>query len=340
MAPAAGHDHAGARAGARPVNAPLAAADAARRILDDIHRQPALRVPLDDALDSVLAEDVVSPIDIPPWDNSAMDGYAVRGDDLRGATAERPVRLRVVEHVPAGSFPTRTLGPGESARIFTGAPIPAGADTVVRQEDTDQGADDGGDPSRAGRGRQHPPRRRGYPARRDRAHRRHGARRGAARRARVARGGAAAGLPAAAGRHPGQRRRDRRCRPARGDPERPEDREQQHAYARGPGATAGGEPVNLGIARDTPASLREHLRRALDCDLLVTTAGISVGEHDYVRSVLDELGAEQRFWRIRMRPGVDPDPPAHRPRRERARRCRCTSRISPSRTPRATPLTS
>ncbi|MGH7536190.1 MAG: molybdopterin molybdotransferase MoeA, partial [Gemmatimonadales bacterium] len=67
---------------------------------------------------------------------------------------------------------------------------------------------------------------------------------------------------------------------------------------------SGAEPVNLGIARDTPASLREHFERALDCDLLVTTAGISVGEHDYVRSVLDELGAEQRFWKLRMRPGA------------------------------------
>ena len=67
---------------------------------------------------------------------------------------------------------------------------------------------------------------------------------------------------------------------------------------------AGGEPVNLGIARDTPESLHEHLGRALDCDLLLTSAGISVGEHDYVRQVLDELGAEQRFWRLRMRPGA------------------------------------
>jgi molybdopterin molybdotransferase len=67
---------------------------------------------------------------------------------------------------------------------------------------------------------------------------------------------------------------------------------------------AGAEPVNLGIARDTPESLREHLARALDADLLVTTAGISVGEHDYLRSVLDELGAEQRFWKLRMRPGA------------------------------------
>jgi molybdopterin molybdotransferase len=67
---------------------------------------------------------------------------------------------------------------------------------------------------------------------------------------------------------------------------------------------AGGEPVNLGIARDTPESLREHLERARDCDLLITSAGISVGEHDYVRQVLAELGGEQRFWRLRMRPGA------------------------------------
>src|SRR5688572_22983910 len=117
----------------------LGAADAARRILAEVRRQPALRMPLDGALDSVLAEDVVSPIDLPAWTNSAMDGYAARAVDVRGATAERPARLRVVEELPAGRFPTRVIGPGECARIFTGAPLPQGADGVVRQEDTDLG---------------------------------------------------------------------------------------------------------------------------------------------------------------------------------------------------------
>jgi molybdopterin biosynthesis enzyme len=123
------------------VTGPLAAAEAAGRILEAVERQPPLRMPLDDALDSVLAEDLVSPIDVPAWANSAMDGYAVRREDVTGASAERPVRLRVVEQIPAGAFPSRTLGAGESARIFTGAPLPPGADTVVRQEDTDQGAE-------------------------------------------------------------------------------------------------------------------------------------------------------------------------------------------------------
>ena len=121
------------------MSGPISAAEAARRILAEIPRQPALRMPLDDALDGVLAEDVVSPIDIPAWTNSAMDGYAVRGEDVVGAGAERPVRLRVVEQIPAGAFPSRRIGPGEASRIFTGAPVPDGADSVIRQEDTDEG---------------------------------------------------------------------------------------------------------------------------------------------------------------------------------------------------------
>ena len=119
----------------------MAAAEAAGKILLDIRRQPPLRIPLDDALGSVLAEDVTSPLDIPAWNNSAMDGYAARGEDVRGATEASPVRLKVVEHLPAGRFPSCTVGKGECARIFTGAPLPDGADSVIRQEDTDEGAE-------------------------------------------------------------------------------------------------------------------------------------------------------------------------------------------------------
>lgn len=286
------------------MNPPLAAADAARRILDDVRRQPALRVPLDEALDSVLAEAIVSPLDIPPWANSAMDGYAVRSDDIAGATEARPVRLRVVEQVPAGAFPTRTLGPGESARIFTGAPVPAGADTVVRQEDTDLGAEtvtivrdrDLGVNIRAA----------GEDIRRGATVLTAGTALGAAQL------GVLASLAVA---HPLVYRRPRVAILGSGDEivdvDRPEEILSGRKIASSNTHTlvalvrkAGGEPVNLGIARDTPASLREHLGRALDCDLIVTSAGISVGEHDHVRAVLDELGAEQRFWRIRMRPGA------------------------------------
>lgn len=282
---------------------PLTAAEAARRIIDEVPRQPALRVPLDDALAAVLAETIVSPIDIPPWPNSAMDGYATRSDDVRGASPAAPVRLRVVEHIPAGHFATRAIGPGECARIFTGAPIPAGADGVVRQEDTDLG------PEMVtivhDRDARANIREAGEDVRRGATVLAEGAELGPAHL------GMLASLAVA---HPLVYRKPRVAILASGD--EVADIDQPEAILRGEkiGSSnthalvalvrqAGGAPVNLGIARDTPASMREHLARALDCDLIVTTAGISVGEHDYVRVVLEELGLEQRFWKVRMRPG-------------------------------------
>jgi molybdopterin molybdotransferase len=288
----------------RPVNAPLGAADAAIRILTEVRPQPALRIPLDDALGSVLAENVVSGLDIPAWTNSAMDGYAVRGEDIRGASEAQPVRLRVIEQIPAGSFPKRRIGAGDSARIFTGAPLPAGADSVVRQEDTDLGSDSvlvlkdrdigvnirqvGEDIRKGatvlGRGDELGP----------------------------AQLGVLASLALA---HPLVYRRPRVAILGSGDEivdiDQPEEILSGRKIASSNTHTlvalvrrAGGEPVNLGIAGDTPESLRTHLARALDCDLLVTSAGISVGEHDYVRAVLEEMGGQLRFWKLRMRPGA------------------------------------
>jgi molybdopterin molybdotransferase len=127
--------------GQGPVVGPLSAREAAARIVAAVGPLGTERLALDDALGQVLAEPILSPIDIPAWTNSAMDGYAARGDDVRGASLEHARVLTVVEQVPAGSFPTRALGPGECARIFTGAPLPEGADTVIRQEDTDGGSE-------------------------------------------------------------------------------------------------------------------------------------------------------------------------------------------------------
>jgi molybdopterin molybdotransferase len=282
----------------------LTPTEAALRILAEVRRQPALRVPLDDALDAVLAEDVLSPVDIPAWTNSAMDGYAVRAADVRGATPTTPVRLRVVEQLPAGHFPTRTIGPGECARIFTGAPLPEGTDGVIRQEDTDCGVDvvaivddrDAGVNLRMA----------GEDIRKGQ---------------RVLTAGTALGpaqlgvLASLAVAHPVVYRRPRVAILGSGDEIVDVDQPEAILSGRKTASSnthtlralvrhAGGEPVNLGIARDTPESFREHLSRALDCDLLVTSAGISVGEHDYVRAVLAEMGVEQRFWKLRLRPGA------------------------------------
>ena len=267
-------------------------------------RQPALRIPLDDALGTVLAEAAVSPIDIPPHTNSAMDGYAVRGDDVRGASPQHPVRLRVTEQIPAGHFPERAISPGECARIFTGAPLPAGSDSVIRQEDTDYGSDvvaivrdrdvgvnwrKAGEDIRKGESALEP-----------------GSELGAAEL------GVLASLAIA---HPLVYRGPRVGILGGGNEIVDVDQAEEILAGRKIASSnthtlmalvrlAGGHPVNLGIARDTPESLRERLAAASDCDLLVTSAGISVGEHDYLRQVIEEMGGILKFWKLRMRPGA------------------------------------
>lgn len=286
------------------MSSPLSAAEAAEKILLDVRRQPALRMPLDDALESVLAENVVSRIDIPAWTNSAMDGYAARGEDVRGASATNPVRLRIVEHLPAGRFPTRTIGPGECARIFTGAPLPTGSDSVIRQEDTDGGSDVVTITNDRDVGVNF--RRAGEDVTNGATVLLAGTQLGAAHL------GVMASLAVA---HPLVYRRPRVAILGSGDEivdvDQPEEILSGRKIASSNTHTlvalvrqAGGEPVNLGIAADTPEDLRAHLVRAQDCDLLVTTAGISVGEHDYMKAVLEELGVELRFWKLRMRPGA------------------------------------
>jgi len=283
---------------------PLAARDAALQILRHLTRQPALRVPLDEALDGVLAEAVISPLNIPAWTNSAMDGYAARSEDVRGATEAAPKRLRVIESIPAGAFPSLTVTAGTCSRIFTGAPLPNGADGVIRQEDTDGGSQvvaiykdrDAGVNIRAA----------GEDLRQGTT----------ALPAGTELGPAALGvLASVAVSHPLIYRRPRVAILGSGDEivdiDQPDEILSGRKIASSNTHTlvalvrqAGGEPVNLGIARDTPESLREHFQRGLSADLIVSTAGISVGEHDHVRSVLADLGGDLKFWKLRMRPGA------------------------------------
>jgi molybdopterin molybdotransferase len=283
---------------------PLAAHDAALEILRQVQRQPPLRIPLDDALDAVLAESIVSPLDIPPQTNSAMDGYAVRGADVRGASAAQPVRLTVIEHIKAGQFPTRGLAPGECARIFTGAPLPEGSDSVIRQEDTDYGTttvtiirdrDVGVNWRRMGED----------------------IRRGeTVLQAGIPLGPAELGVLASlAVAYPVVYRQPRVAILGSGDEIVDVDQAEEILAGRKIASSnthtlmamvrrAGGHPVNLGIAADTLESLQGHLAPARECDLLVTSAGISVGEHDLLREAIEAMGGELRFWKLRMRPGA------------------------------------
>lgn len=276
-------------------------ADAAREILAGLEPLAPVRVPLREAAGRVLAEDVTSPIDLPPWDNSGMDGYAARAADLAAA----PVELRVIESVAAGEFPTKPLGPGLATRIFTGAPLPAGADTVIRQEDTE--------PAGSGRVRILDLRDAGRNVRPRGEDVRTGAR--VLARGTVL-GPAQLGVLASIAHgeplvHPAPRVAfaasgdeivdlDRRDDILAGKKIATSNSYTLDALIRGLGAV----PVNLGIARDERDSLRAQLARHAEADLLLTTAGVSVGEHDLVRDVLHELGCELKLWRVRMRPGA------------------------------------
>src|SRR5881628_3103319 len=284
----------------------LTPTEAAHLILEHIAPLPAAPRPLREALDRVLAEDVKSPIDLPAWDNSAMDGYAARAVDVESAAPDHKVALAVIEAVAAGQFPTKPIGSGQVTRIFTGAPLPAGADTVVRQEDTE--------PAESGRIRVVT----GRDARKNVRYRGEDIRKGdVVLGAGTPLGPAQLGVLASiAQATPLVYDAPRVAFMGSGDEIVDLDRADDilsgkkvatsnsytlHALIKQNGAI----PVDLGLARDTKESLRDHLAAARKgSDLLVTTAGVSVGEHDFVREVLTELGGEIKLWRIAMRPGA------------------------------------
>ena len=278
--------------------------EASARILADVTRLPIERVALLDAVGRVLARDAVAPLAMPPWRNSAMDGYAVDAADIAAATAEQPVRLRVLETVAAGAFPSRPVRHGEATRIMTGAPLPDGADTVVRVEDTDGGVETV--EIRNARDAKKNIRARGEDYREG----------DVVLTAGDALGAAQIGVLASMGMGTVDAyRQPRVALISSGDELVDLDRFDEvlagkkivtsnsytlTALVR----AAGGEALDLGIAPDRPEVLRERVERALEADLIVTSAGASVGEYDYVRQVLASLGAELKFWRVRMRPGA------------------------------------
>ncbi|MFQ5703548.1 MAG: gephyrin-like molybdotransferase Glp [Gemmatimonadales bacterium] len=276
--------------------------EAANIIIDSVRPLPGTTVTLTGALDRVLARDIHSAIDVPHWDNSAMDGYAVRSEDILGRC---PVALNIIERVPAGASPEKILQPGECARIFTGAPVPAGADGVVRQEHTTP-LDDGRvrvDEDTDARGNV---RRKGEDIPKGSLVFSRGTQLGPAHLGVLA---SVAETEICVHRAPVV------AILASGDeivdPTERDSILQGKKIASSNTYTltsmvrrAGGEVLQLGIAPDDPAELRRYVSSATEADFLITTGGVSVGEHDYLRSVLEDMGADIQFWRIRMRPGA------------------------------------
>src|SRR3989475_4928238 len=271
----------------------LTPTEAARLILEHVAPLPTTRRPLREALDRVLAEDVASPIDLPAWDNSAMDGYAARAADVERAGPDHKITLAVIEAVAAGQFPTKPIGPGQTTRIFTGAPLPAGADTVVRQGGTEP-AQPGTITVGTGRDARKNIRYRGEDIRKGEVVLDAGTPLGPAQLGVLASIAHATPLvhdaPRVAFMGSGDEivDLDHADDILSGKKVATSNSYTLHALIR----RNGGIPVDLGPSRRTKQSLREHLAaaRARDADLVVTTAGVSVGEHDFVREVLTELG--------------------------------------------------
>ncbi|MDP2683141.1 MAG: molybdopterin molybdotransferase MoeA [Deltaproteobacteria bacterium] len=263
------------------------------------------RINILSSLGRVLGEDITASTDNPPWDNSAMDGYALRAIDTKTASKDKPIILKVIEDLPAGYTAKKTIKKGEAIRIMTGAPMPKGADAVLMVEDTEKSevksqksevkifreAKLGDNIRKAGED----------------------FRKGdivltkgiSIRPAEI-------GMLAAVGKpviyvH----QRPKVAVLSTGDElveidETPTDGKIRNSNSYAIAAqvkTYGAIPVQLGIARDNKKDLREKLEFGLTADCIVSSGGVSVGDFDFVKDVLKEMGSEMRFWKVAMKPG-------------------------------------
>lgn len=280
--------------------------EARERMLTGVEPLGVERVALAEGLGRVLAEPVLALVTLPPWDNSAMDGFAVRAEDVVGASNEAPVRLRVVGEVAAGHVPTTTVEPGTAVRILTGGMLPPGADAVVPVEDTDASP---GIAERPAGVRICRPAEAGAHIRRAGSDLRMGDRLlepGAALRPASLAVAAAAGhgdvsvhrLPRVAILGTGDE-----LVPA-GEPIGPAQIHDSNSVGLAAQATdAGAEAVSLGIAADRLDEVAARLRVGIaEAEIVIASGGVSVGAHDFVKDAFEQMGRLE-LWRIAVQPG-------------------------------------
>lgn len=274
--------------------------EATRRLLAKVRPLGTEEVPVLKALGRVLREDVTSPFHIPPFDKSAMDGYAVRSEDVRTATEEAPVELRVLEDVPAGKVGRQRVTQGTAARIMTGAPVPPGADAIVMVEYTERTGGGVRILKKVSAGTHVAPA--GEDVRKGQ---------------RVLRAGsliraAEMGMIASTGRsriRVGIRPKVRVLSTgsevlAPGRPLQPGHIYDSNGYSlTGLAVARGAEAKFLGIAPDRKGALEGRLKKAGDFDILVLSGGVSVGDYDLVQDILLEMGVKRLFYKVRMKPG-------------------------------------
>lgn len=275
--------------------------DALKTVLAAVSVLGAEKVSLLDALGRVLAEDIVALRDNPPWDNSAMDGFAVRYEDIKQAHAiTTPTMLKVIEDVPAGKFPAKAVGKGEAIRIMTGAPIPKGADTVLKVEDTENTPTSVKVFKEEQKGANIRPQ--GEDVRKGDC---------IIPKGKAIRPAEAGMLAILAKSFVFVHQRPRVAILSTGDEladldERFSDDKIINSNSYGIAADvqeAGGLPILLGIARDSPEELKAKIRQGLNADILVLSGGVSMGDYDFTKPVFQELGGEMNFWKLAIRPG-------------------------------------
>ena len=279
---------------------PLAVDRAIEIVLGEARPLGAETVPLNEALGRVLGDPVRSADDVPPFDNSAMDGFAVRAADTAGAGSETPIELRLVGESRAGAPADRPVGPGEAMRISTGAMLPGGADAVVRMEEADVtgnavavriAVDPGHDARRAGED-----------VRAGDEVVAAGTRLGPAEVGVLASVGVdevrAVRRPAAIVLTTG----DELVPPGRALP--PGGIRNTNVYTVPAQARIAGCRVSwTSTVPDDPGATEDAVSLGLAADLLVICGGVSVGTHDHVKQVLAKLGVVERFWGVALRPG-------------------------------------
>jgi molybdopterin molybdotransferase len=286
----------------------LSVEEALQKILHEVNVLEAESVPILESLGQVLAEDIKSDINVPPLDNSAMDGYAVRSQDTKGATGKTPRFLRVIDIVLAGSISRQEVVPGTAVRIMTGGPIPRGADSVVQFEDTDEQKNKNtpaGTISRVGILSEARPglniRLAGEDITRGTI---------ALKKGTVVRS-AEIGLMASLGysrvkviRRPIVAVLSTGNELVEVSQSLPEGKiYDSNAYSIASLVKRYGcIPKLLGIARDDEAELVSKLKQAQDADMLLTTGGVSMGDYDMVKDILARDG-EMLFWQVRVKPG-------------------------------------
>ena len=278
----------------------ITAAEAKGIILKNIKIKKPQRVPLSGALDLVLVRDIKAANSLPPFSNSAMDGFAVKSKDTKSASEEMSVKLRVVGDLPAGHYSKKILKHGEAIRIMTGAPLPQGADSVVMVENTKSDSKYVGIFKAAKHGEN--VRQKGEDVKTGEVVLKKGAVVTPQRIGMLAALGFKEVLAypkikvsiLATGEElirPGEKLRPGKIRDA-------------NSYILSSLVTAlGVEPVNLGVVKDDLKEIGRKIKQGLRSDMLLISGGVSVGDYDYVKAALDNLGIKRLFWKVAIKPG-------------------------------------